>query len=136
MIQKSKTAEVGASTVSIAALAGGSMSNLGQELTMTTNNTARPDRATFLESSPYESDGGYSIGKNPRQIPVAELRQFSFPESPIRAIRAKCIDCSGGSMAEARKCTCTGCPLWPMRMGNNPFHGSSKSGIVPEMVEA
>jgi hypothetical protein len=36
-------------------------------------------------------------------------------------IRAKCIDCSGGSESEARKCTAIGCALWPYRMASNPF---------------
>lgn len=137
MTRKSKTAELAGSTVSDAAWQGGQYQPTDMDMTMTTNITARPDRAMFLENSPYEADGGHSIGKDPRQIPVAELRRFSFPESPIKAVRAKCIDCSGGSMAEARKCACTGCPLWPMRMGVNPFHASSVSAkAATEAVEA
>lgn len=34
-----------------------------------------------------------------------------------KAIRLKCIDCSGGNMAEVRKCPATNCPLWRFRMG-------------------
>jgi hypothetical protein len=45
--------------------------------------------------------------------------------SPLRAIRAKCIDCSGGSRAEVRRCTVTDCSLYPYRMGKNPYHGLS-----------
>ena len=88
---------------------------------------ARADRAPFLEASPYESDGGHLIGRDPRQIPLAEIRRLHHPESPIRAIRAKCLDCSGGNVAEARKCTVAKCPLWPFRMGANVFHASSTS---------
>ena len=40
--------------------------------------------------------------------------------TPIRAIRAKCIDCSGDSVAEVRACHLTWCPLHPYRMGRNP----------------
>lgn len=85
------------------------------------------DRGYFLEPSPYEADGGHLIGRDPRQIPLAEIRQLQHPESPIKAIRAKCIDCSGGNAAEARKCTAVNCPLWPMRMAVSPFHASSRS---------
>ena len=42
-------------------------------------------------------------------------------KSPIKAIRAKCIDCSGGNKAEVRKCVIPECPLFPFRMGKNPF---------------
>jgi len=42
--------------------------------------------------------------------------------SPIKAIRQKCIDCSGGSATEVKKCTVTGCALYPFRMGKNIFH--------------
>lgn len=34
-----------------------------------------------------------------------------------QAIRAKCLDCSGGIRAEVRRCPTTSCPLWPYRMG-------------------
>jgi len=30
------------------------------------------------------------------------------------------------AQAEARKCTATTCPLWPFRMGRNPFRGRAK----------
>lgn len=41
--------------------------------------------------------------------------------SILKVIRAKCIDCSGGSTAEVRDCAVTKCPLHPYRMGSNPF---------------
>ena len=34
-----------------------------------------------------------------------------------KAIRLKCLDCSGDNMAEVRKCPATNCPLWRYRMG-------------------
>lgn len=45
----------------------------------------------------------------------------------MRAIRAHCVECCGGSYAEANKCTATGCTLWPYRMGKNPFHAKAKT---------
>lgn len=40
--------------------------------------------------------------------------------SLLKVIRAKCIDCSGGSAAEVRECPVTRCALHPYRMGTNP----------------
>jgi hypothetical protein len=39
----------------------------------------------------------------------------------LKAIHSKCVDCSGGSVSEARLCHLTKCPLWPFRQGRNPF---------------
>ena len=33
------------------------------------------------------------------------------------AIRARCLDCSAGSVREIRECPFTDCPLWLFRMG-------------------
>jgi len=33
------------------------------------------------------------------------------------AIRARCLDCSGGKKGMIRNCAFTDCPLWPFRMG-------------------
>jgi hypothetical protein len=84
------------------------------------------EREAFLVPSPTEEDGGHQIGRLPRDISVADFRASGSPESPLKAIRAKCIDCSGGSPSEARKCVAYKCPLWAFRMGHNPFHGKSE----------
>lgn len=39
--------------------------------------------------------------------------------TPLKAIRAKCLDCSG-SATEVRLCPVTGCPLYKFRFGKNP----------------
>jgi hypothetical protein len=39
----------------------------------------------------------------------------------LKVIREKCIDCSGGSLAEVRRCPVTGCALHPHRMARDPF---------------
>lgn len=80
----------------------------------------------YLERSPILSDGGHEVGKLPGFIPLPILRDLGHPESPVKAIRAKCLDCSGGSDSEARKCTAVRCPLWPFRMGVSPFHGRAR----------
>lgn len=40
--------------------------------------------------------------------------------TPIKAIRAKCIDCCCGQRQEVRECSVTKCPLWEYRMGHRP----------------
>lgn len=40
--------------------------------------------------------------------------------TPLKAIRAKCIDCSGGSVYEPAHCTVERCPLYIYREGHNP----------------
>ena len=40
--------------------------------------------------------------------------------TPLSAIRAKCIDCSTGSMKEVRECVMLDCPLYPYRLGKSP----------------
>lgn len=42
-------------------------------------------------------------------------------KNPVKAIRKKCIECSGGSKSEVEKCVIPDCPLYPFRMGRNPF---------------
>ena len=41
--------------------------------------------------------------------------------NPIKAIRAKCLDCCCGSIAEIRLCSCVDCSLHPFRFGKNPY---------------
>lgn len=87
------------------------------------NEQIAKDKAPYLEPSPVMADGGLSIGKLPGSMPVALLKALGAPESPIRAIRAKCLECCCGDASEVRKCVAIDCALWPMRMGVNPFHG-------------
>lgn len=43
-----------------------------------------------------------------------------MPLTPMRAIRAKCLDCVAQQPAEVRLCIDEKCPLWPYRMGHRP----------------
>ena len=40
--------------------------------------------------------------------------------TPLKAIRAKCLDCSARSAHEVRICHITDCPLHRYRFGHNP----------------
>ena len=93
--------------------------------------------SVYLEPSPIRADGGNEVGKVPASISRDDLLALGHPESPIKAIRAKCVDCSGGSESEARKCVAFGCALWPFRMGVNPFHArAAKRDAMSHTEEA
>lgn len=40
--------------------------------------------------------------------------------SPVKAIKAKCLDCSGEVKKEVRECIILDCPLYSFRLGKNP----------------
>lgn len=55
--------------------------------------------------------------------------------TPIKAIRAKCIDCCGGSKKEARLCPAANCPLYPYRMGHRPKPGEAPAEDETDLDE-
>ena len=40
--------------------------------------------------------------------------------TPVKAIRAKCLDCCCNQIVEVRECQIEKCPLRPYRMGKRP----------------
>lgn len=40
--------------------------------------------------------------------------------SPLKAIRAKCLDCCCGQIGEIKSCVVSSCPLHDFRFGKNP----------------
>ena len=40
--------------------------------------------------------------------------------TPMKAIRAKCLECSGGNRAEVKACPIEKCPLYVYRSGHRP----------------
>jgi hypothetical protein len=41
--------------------------------------------------------------------------------SPLRALRARCLDCCGQQANEVAACSAVACPSWPFRMGTDPW---------------
>lgn len=41
--------------------------------------------------------------------------------NPLKAIRAKCLDCCCMSANEVKTCTSESCALYPFRLGKNPY---------------
>lgn len=56
------------------------------------------------------------IGREERS---ARIAKYGWPP-PLKAIRQKCLDCSGEGESWVRQCELTKCPLWPYRMGRKP----------------
>ena len=48
------------------------------------------------------------------------------PKSPLKAIRAKCYDCSYFQLNEIRLCEAVNCALWPFRAGNHPWRTEAR----------
>ena len=71
----------------------------------------------YIETTPQ----GQVVGKNPRRLTVADVRDLNHPLQPIYAIRQKCLQCAG-SAAEADACIDLECPLWLFRFGHVPCY--------------
>lgn len=50
--------------------------------------------------------------------------------TPMKAIRAKCLDCMCGSYAEVKLCPCDNCPLYPYRFGKRPQAGKDTPSLT------
>ena len=82
-----------------------------------------PDELAAAHTAGYEAgtDDGL-IGRDPRAMTAEALRAMGHkPMSPMEAIRARCLDCCGGSVDEVRKCVAMACVSWPFRTGKNPW---------------
>ena len=79
-----------------------------------------PSENPLLEVSPYASDGGQLIGRDPRDIPAEDYvdRLFLFG---LQAIRAKCLDCALDPK-EVRKLS------FPLKTG--PLHWPQKGELA------
>ncbi len=53
-------------------------------------------------------------------------------KSPLKVIRAKCLDCCAGSAHEVKWCPATKCPAWYHRFGRPPATVARKS---PELMD-
>lgn len=46
---------------------------------------------------------------------------MEYKTNPVKAIREKCLECSNGQSSEVKYCPVEKCPLFPYRLGKNPF---------------
>ena len=75
----------------------------------------------LTEASGEKTDAGELVGRDPREVPLGLLARYHREKNPLKAIRARCLDCCCGNPKEVRKCVSVNCPSWPFRMGVNPF---------------
>jgi len=47
-------------------------------------------------------------------------KRIKLYDTPIKAIRKKCLDCTCGQYEEIRLCPIIDCALYPYRMGKKP----------------
>lgn len=81
-------------------------------------------RAIYVYTEPKEIPGeDLKIMAEYTSDDYKELRYFLRAHSPVTAIRAYCMNCQSHSIASVRNCTNGICPLYPFRMGSNPFYG-------------
>ncbi len=67
-----------------------------------------------------EVEQNADVTLHPSEQPITAGELHAGRGSALKAIRRRCIDRSGGSLAEVRSCKCDTCPLHPFRMGTNP----------------
>lgn len=54
--------------------------------------------------------------------------------NPVKVIREKCLRCCCDSVKEVELCPIEACPLWPFRMGKNPYR--KKTELTDEQRKA
>jgi len=78
---------------------------------------------------PFKDGVNTLRGKNKTvEVVVCDTKIKFRNYTPLKAIRQRCIDCSGGDKKEVRECICyennpeevEPCPLWIYRKGKNP----------------
>jgi hypothetical protein len=80
-------------------------------------------------AEPEPSEDGRLVGRDPRTVPEKDWRAAGLPSRTLaEAARAKCLDCCGEQLREVRFCLALTCPLWPFRMGTDPFRGMRGRG--------
>lgn len=77
------------------------------------------------------------IGRDPRTTTEAELNAAGHHKRRLLdAVRENCIGCCAGYVAEVRRCRMVQCPMWPYRMGTNPFSTKDLSDEVRQAASA
>lgn len=56
--------------------------------------------------------------------------------TPMKAIRAKCLECSNGQAKEVRLCPVKNCPLYELRSGHIPWrkHDVKNHGVDDDFM--
>jgi hypothetical protein len=77
---------------------------------------------TSVAVSTIEIVNGKSQGRDPRSMTQTELIEAGHTKAGFyEIVRRKCVWCQNNKSHAVRKCVTVACPLWPYRMGTNPF---------------
>lgn len=57
------------------------------------------------------------------------------PRNPVKAIRAHCLECCGGSPKLVTDCPSADCALFPFRSGRNPFRAPASEAAKKRASE-
>lgn len=78
----------------------------------------RNDEVCFFKSGARVWEGYYreDLGRNKKGDVMKVLKKMT----PLKAIRARCLDCCCGQAYEVKRCTVQDCPLWAWRFGHTP----------------
>jgi len=83
--------------------------------------TAAAYAAGLEPVSDTQADGDPRFGRDPRAMTKEELKALGHEGVLLKAVRQNCLQCCCGNAAEVRRCHLVWCPMWPYRMGRNPF---------------
>lgn len=61
------------------------------------------------------------VGRKALPTEITVVRYKHRANTPLKAIRAHCVECMGGSIKEVALCTAVDCALHPMRQGSNQY---------------
>jgi hypothetical protein len=87
------------------------------------NECAPVPAGALKKSATPRLEGGDERVNQPRaQQPIPIL-------TPLKAVRAKCLDCCCGQRKEVRQCQILDCPLWHYRMGRRPARIRENMGL-------
>lgn len=81
-----------------------------------------------MKRRPYPPDIQTEVANANRErrevkLTEAQMAKLGHTKRPLlKCVREMCTDCMSQNLAEVRRCTSVGCPLWPLRMGTNPWH--------------
>ena len=93
-------------------------------------------RSSYTEAGMIEGEPA-EIGRDPRKMTEAELAAAGHHKRRLLdAVRENCIGCCAGNAAEVRRCRMVACPMWPYRMGTNPFSTKELSDEAREAAGA
>lgn len=65
------------------------------------------------------SQASESPSSHQDKITKSRRRQIIMEQSPLKSIRAKCLDCCCGQVSEVKNCQIEQCALWKYRMGKS-----------------